>query len=117
MTCRRGDIVIADFPYSDRIGSKIRPALVISTDSNNNVLDDMILAAVSRSTRAAAFTHVFIDPTTTAGKAAGLLHPSFIQCENLFTIDQRFILRSIGSLTPTLVQQINQCLKLAQDLP
>jgi mRNA-degrading endonuclease toxin of MazEF toxin-antitoxin module len=29
MTVRRGDIVLADLPYSDRTGSKTRPALVI----------------------------------------------------------------------------------------
>jgi mRNA-degrading endonuclease toxin of MazEF toxin-antitoxin module len=26
---KRGDVVIIDFPYSDRTGSKVRPALVV----------------------------------------------------------------------------------------
>ena len=113
----RGDVVIADVPYSDRTGSKIRPAVVVSTDKNNAVLDDVILAAISRVARPKAFTHVFVDPATLDGQAAGLLHPSYIQCENLFVFDQQFIVRTIGSLSPALLQQVNQCLKLALDLP
>src|SRR5438874_1420299 len=117
MKVRRGDVVIADFPYSDRAGSKIRPTLVVGTDANNTILDDAILAAVSRSTRGGAFTHVLIAPTTPDGQSAGLLHRSFVQCENLFTLDQQLIIRILGHLSPALLQQVDKCLKAAQDWP
>ena len=39
MILRRGDIVLANLPYSDQTGSKIRPALVVQCDRNNDRLD------------------------------------------------------------------------------
>ena len=37
---KRGDVVIIDFPYSDRTGSKVRPALVVQSDMLNSIRDD-----------------------------------------------------------------------------
>ena len=47
MILRRGDVVLADLPYSDRSGSKKRPALVVQCDRNNERLDDVILALIT----------------------------------------------------------------------
>ena len=38
MNTRRGEVVLADLPYSDRSGSKKRPALVVQCDRNNKRL-------------------------------------------------------------------------------
>jgi mRNA-degrading endonuclease toxin of MazEF toxin-antitoxin module len=114
---KRGDVIVADIGFSDRQGSKVRPCVLVSADINNTAIQDVILVAVSRSTRPGALTHVAVDPTTSDGKIAGLLHRSFIQCENIFTLDKRFVLQTIGSLTPLLMRQVNESLKRALDLP
>jgi mRNA interferase MazF len=113
----RGDVILANIPYSDQTGSKPRPAVVVSTDKNNAALDDVILAAISRSTRPAAFTHVFLDPATPDGQAAGVLHPCYVQCENLFAFDQQLVIKTLGHVTGATLRQINDCLKAALDLP
>lgn len=113
----RGDVVIADLAFSDRQGSKVRPAVVVSTDRNNAAIDDVILVAISRSSRTAAATHVLVDPATPEGKRAGMLHRSFIQCENIFTLDKGLILKTIGTLSPNLSAQVNAALRIALDLP
>src|SRR4051812_11486054 len=117
MSYRRGDIVLADIRYSDQTGAKRRPVVVVSVDTNNAIIDDVILAAISTFTRSGAFTHVLVDPGTADGQSSALLHPSYIQCENLFTLDQRLILRRLGQLSAPLLQQVNDCLKAALDLP
>src|SRR5581483_3342468 len=99
MNVSRGDIVMARITFSDQTGAKHRPALVVSTDRNNAVIDDVVLASVSSYTRPAAFTHVFVDPATPDGAGSGLLFPSYIQCENLFTLDKRFISRRMGHVS------------------
>lgn len=116
MSFRRGDIVLADIAYTDRSGSKRRPTLVVSTDANNAILDDVILVAISTTTRGGAFTHVLVDPATPEGHGSGLLHPSFLQCENIFTLDQQFIVRGLGRLSVALMQQVNDCLRAALEL-
>ena len=49
MKVQRGDVVMVDFPYSDRTGSKMRPAVVVQADRWNGALEDTILAPVTSS--------------------------------------------------------------------
>jgi mRNA interferase MazF len=116
MRVSRGDIVLVDYPFSDRTGSKVRPALVVQTNALNHRIDDTILAAVSRSTHRASATQLFIDISTPDGSASGLRQNSMIQCENLLTYDQQLIITIIGRLSPSLMQQINDCLRQALQL-
>ena len=47
MNVRRGDVILADLPFSDRSGSKKRPALVVQCDRNNRRLDNVIVAMIT----------------------------------------------------------------------
>jgi mRNA interferase MazF len=116
MRVSRGEIVLVDYPFSDRTGSKVRPALVVQTDSLNHRIDDTILAAISRSTHRAGQTQFFVDIATPDGAATNLRQNSMIQCENLLTYDQGLILTVIGRLSPSMMQQIDACLRQAMDL-
>lgn len=109
MKVQRGDIVIIDFPYSDHVGGKIRPALVVQSDVWNQRIDDTILAVITSSSRRriGASTQHFIDVSTVEGQQTGLHFNSIVQCENLITQDQRLILRIIGRLSDSAMQQID----------
>jgi mRNA interferase MazF len=116
MTVSRGDVVLVDYPFTDRTGSKVRPALIVQADSLNHRITDTILAAISRSMHRASATQLLIDLSTPEGGGTGLRQDSMIQCENLLTFDQRLIIAKIGQLSPRLLQQIEACLKRALDL-
>jgi mRNA interferase MazF len=116
MKVNRGDIVLVDYPFSDRTGSKMPPALVVQSDALNHQIDDTILAAISRSTHRASATQLHIDMSTPEGAASGPRQNSMIQCENLLTYDQRLIIASIGRLTVPHMRQIAACLRNALDL-
>ena len=47
MTMKRGDVVIVHYPFASGIGSKLRPALVVQCDHNNQRLTNVILAAMT----------------------------------------------------------------------
>ena len=119
MKARRGEVVLVDFPYSDQTGSKVRPALVVQADALNQRLDDTILALItsSRHRSIGATTQLVIDITTAEGQQTGLRLNSVIQCENLLTYDQALILRVLGRLSTTAMEQINVCLKAALGIP
>ncbi len=104
---------MVDYPFSDRTGSKVRPALVVQADGLNQRITDTILAAISRSTHRASAEQLFIDISTPEGGETGLRQNSMIQCENLLTYDQRLIITKIGSLSIPLMQRINGCLRSA----
>ena len=99
MIVLRGDIVLVDYPFSDRTGSKVRPALVVQADRLNRSITDTILAAISRSTHRASPTQLFVDISTAEGSQTGLRQNSMIQCENILTYDQRLLIAKIGELS------------------
>ncbi len=115
MKVRRGDVILVDYLFSDRTGSKIRPCLVVQNDRNNQRLDDTIIALISSNTGRAIGepTQLVIEVATPAGRQSGLLFDSAVRCENLVTVDCQFAIRKIGSLPTTTMDQINSCLKAA----
>jgi mRNA interferase MazF len=116
MSFSRGDIVLVDYPFSDRTGSKVRPALVVQNDTLNARITDTILVSISRSTHRASGTQLFIDLGTADGAKTGLRQNSMVQCENLLTHDQRLILLKIGTMPAVLMPQVDDCLKAALGL-
>jgi mRNA interferase MazF len=115
MNYARGDVILADLPFTDRSGSKVRPALVVQSDHNNARLDDVILALITRTISRATSepTQLLVDVTTPLGQASGLLHTSAVKCEHLVTLHRSFIQRVIGRLAENTMQQIDGCLKAA----
>lgn len=121
MKVQRGDIVLVDFPYSNHAECKTRPALVVQANPWNQRLDTTILAGItsSRHRRVGAATQYYIDISTTEGEETGLRLDSVVQCEKLIAYKQSRILRVIGTLSDSAMQQIDTCLKSAlgiQDL-
>jgi len=118
MNVRRGDVVLADLPFSDRTGSKKRPALVVQCDRNNRRLDDVIVAMITSVVQRSASepTQLLIDVATPEGKQSGLLHSSAVKCEHLVTLHQQFVGRVIGHLPASMMQEIDGCLTESLEL-
>lgn len=96
MNVSRGDIVLVDYPFSDRTGSKVRPTVVVSADALNRE-DDVIVAAITSVPRTdLRIAEFVIDPMKPDGQGSGLLSASTVACWNLATIDRRFVLRRLG---------------------
>jgi len=119
MNVKRGDVVLVDFPFSDKTGHKVRPALVVQSDVWNQRLDDTVIALItsSRHRRIGAATQYSIDISTIEGQQTGLRLNSIVQCENIMTYHKSLILRVIGSLSASEMEQINTCLKATLSIP
>lgn len=117
MNLQRGDIVLLDYPFSSGDGRKLRPGLVVQCDSNNVRLKNSIVAMITGTThRAAEPTQLLIEVDTSAGRQSGLVFDSAVTCSNIFTVEQTLIQGKIGTLTSSLMQQINDCLRSALEL-
>jgi mRNA interferase MazF len=113
MNAVRGDVVLAEYPHSAG-GSKMRPVLVVQSDAYNAKIDNTIVAQItSVLTRTGDPAHFLIDISTPDGKLSGLLRNSIVSCNNLNTIHEQRIKRKIGALNEDLMQQVNDCLKVA----
>jgi mRNA interferase MazF len=114
----RGDVVIVPFPFQDKPGEKIRPALVVQSDAENRRLANTILAMITGNLADAGQpTTVLVDPRRAEGAGSGLNGPSLVKCFNLATVRQRRVLHVIGHLSVAVMQQVNQALKAALELP
>ena len=118
MTVRRGDVVLAWYPFASGAGGKRRPCLVVQNDRDNLRLTNTVVAQITSNLRAAAEpTQLFVAANTPDGQQAGLLHDSLISCNNLATIELILIARAIGSLSPAMMAKVEVCLKAALQLP
>jgi mRNA interferase MazF len=111
----RGDVVFVDWPYSDRTGSKVRPAVVVQADFLNARIADTILVLISRTGRAPGQTEVVLDPAVET--QSGLRYLSVASCTNFLTIDQTLIQRQVGQLSGAALLHIEAALRLVLGLP
>ncbi len=113
MNCRRGDVVLVNYPFASGQGSKIRPALVVQCETNNRRLANTVIAQITSRIQFARSepTQLLVEVASSGGRDTGLIHDSAVSCENLFTIRQDTIVRKLGSLPDNLMRQIDECLK------
>lgn len=92
MICDPWDVAVVPFPFSERPGTKRRPALVLSRRPFNEA-GSSILSMITTKAHAPWPGDVAIDHLDDAG-----LHRPCIVRLKLFTLDNRLILRRAGSL-------------------
>ena len=78
---QRGDAVLLNFPFSSGTGFKLRPALVVQNDQNNQRMGNTIVDMITSTTyRTHQPTQVLIDIATPEGQQSGLRLTSAITC-------------------------------------
>lgn len=91
--------------------------LVVQNDTNNARMANTILAFITTNlTRASEATQVVVDVATSEGVPSGLNQTSVVSCENLITVAQADILRTIGRLPEPLMRRVDQALKVSLGL-
>jgi mRNA interferase MazF len=118
VSVRRGDVVLLQAPFTSGSGAKTRPMLVVQNDTNNARMANTILAFITTNlARAHEPTQVIVDVGTSEGRPSGLKQNSVVSCENLLTAQQNDIVHTIGHLPGTLMQRVDQALKVSLALP
>ena len=92
--CKRGDIVLVDFGFSERKGSKKRPSLIISSDNYHKSRQEVIAVAITHNIKRALYGDTKIDEW----KEAGLLYPSLVT-GIIRTIKDSMIVHKLGALS------------------
>jgi len=111
MSIQRGDVVLCRLPMPSTglTQSKLRPAVVVSKDVNNQRLNDIIVApCTSNISRSSEPTQHLIDEAEIA--TAGIRVPSAVRCEALMTIPKVLFVRTLGRLSTAAVAAVNDCL-------
>ena len=89
---RFGDVVLVDFPFSDRNAEKRRPGLVLAQDPHA----DLLVARITSKSVELPTDVVLVD-----WKSAGLNIPSNVRLLKLATTHESYVLRRLGKVTAT----------------
>jgi mRNA-degrading endonuclease toxin of MazEF toxin-antitoxin module len=110
----RSEVVLVHIPFVGAPGGKVRPAVIIQNDSLNGMLRETIIAEItSNLANVARPNQVLVEITSAIGSGSGLLANSAIRCERLHVVPQADIRRSIGRLSPILMESVDAALKSA----
>jgi mRNA interferase MazF len=101
------DIYLANFPFGDMAGMKLRPILALTEEIGpvpevlvayiSSVIPDRLLA-----------TDIVLDPKTTDHACTNLKTKSVLRLHKLATIHRAAIVRRLGQLPPPDVLQVNE---------
>jgi mRNA interferase MazF len=117
MNLQRGDVVLCQVPMPSTglTQFKVRPAVIVSADRLNQILDDvMVVPCTSNTNLSLTATQYLITGDEIA--IAGIRVESVIPCESIFTLNKSMILRKLGSLSTQAMNQVNCCLIVALEL-
>jgi len=117
MNLRRGDVVLAQVPMpsTQLTQFKLRPAVIISADNLNQILDDvMVVPCTSKTSRPLTAAQYLITGDEIV--VAGIRVESVVRCESIFTLNKSMIARKLGALSHEGINHINRCLMVALEL-
>jgi mRNA interferase MazF len=108
---KRADVVLVGFVFSDESGTKLRPALVVSSAGYHRERQELVVAAITSNVRRRLYgDHMLAD-----WKSAGLLFPSTVT-GILRTVKRGMIGRKLGSLSQADSEAVDRELRRALGL-
>jgi mRNA interferase MazF len=95
----RGDIALVMFPHSNQKTASLRPAIIVQADNLQTGIAQVVVAMItSRMFRAGHPSRVVILLSSAAGKQSGLLSDSVVMTDNLATVFQAAVDRTVGKI-------------------
>ena len=95
MPFRRGAVILAPFPFTEKRVSKKRPAVVVSGDAYNAAGPDIIVAVITSRTNSPSRPG---DHRVRNWRSAGLLKPSLVRAR-LSTLHGSVVIRQLGLMS------------------
>ncbi len=115
---KRGDVILVRFPHPSCQRGKKRPAVVVQSDAYAGAVSTVVVAEVTKNlTMKGDPACLFIDVNTPDGKATGLLIDSVVSSLVLDTVYSDTVAQVLGTLSPTLLREFDNCLKVGLGLP
>ncbi len=111
------DVVVLSYPFSDLSATKVRPALVVSSDSyNQNSQDAVFILITSNISRRGPFDAA-VAKTHPEFALSGLRFDSAVRIDKITTLNKRLAVATIGRFGPKLAAEVEKKLRLFLELP
>ena len=103
-----GDVVLVQFPFTDKENSKKRPALIVSVTSHSPRVKLVMLAMITSKVEGLRLAG---DVLLADWKSSNLLHPSLVRLSKFATVDFNRIDKKLGDLGKKDFKAVSQALK------
>ena len=101
----KGTVVLVPFPFTDLSGNKVRPALVLHTQTRG---DDCIVGFISSVQKKPEKFDIFIAHS----KSNGLKTDSIVKVEKIATLQKKIFIGELGSFEPAYMKEFDKKLKM-----
>jgi mRNA interferase MazF len=99
------EIVLLSFPFSDLRTSKVRPAIVVSTDGYNSKFDDIIAVPLTTNLKFRDYAFVITSMDLESGK---LIKESNVKVDRIFSVDKKLVRLTIGRVNRNVHRRIKE---------
>lgn len=107
---RPDEIYLANFPFGDAAGMKLRPVLLLT--GNLGSVPEILVAYISSVIPAALLSSdIVLDPASVENAATNLKTRSVVRLHKLATIHARSAVRRLGSLSPAMRAEVDKKLR------
>lgn len=106
---KRGQIVLVSFPFADLQTKKVRPAVVVSSDSFNTMGSDAIFIFVTSKQYDGPFD-IRLDEGTPEFQTTKLKMPSTLRVSKVMCLEQDLVKRRLGYLDDKTSRKVEQAL-------
>jgi mRNA interferase MazF len=99
----RGDVILVRFPFSDRSGAKVRPAIVINAP---HISQDVFVLPLTSETEALLAGEFVLSEWSSAG-----LNVASAVKRGLYTVHQELIVKSVGTISQSDTEKVDASLR------
>ena len=104
---KRGDVVLIKFPYTDLTSTKVRPALVISSDNYNLSGADAIFVAISSKLDNLQQYDIEMNLANPEFSVTGLKAPALIKADKIVRLAKSLASRHLGQAGPDTMAKVD----------
>lgn len=100
---KQGDIVLIPVPFSNLKQQKQRPVLIISNDSYNEVMEDIVVLAITSKIRDLLYSIVIDPKDLTEGE---LKKTSEIRADKVYTLSKNIVRKKFGHVNTEILEAV-----------
>ncbi len=105
---KQREILIIPIPYTDLSSQKKRPVVVISNDHYNNLMEDIVVVAMTSNVEKKDYSILLSNKDMEEGI---LFHESMIRVDKIYTLKQSIVSKKFGSLKKECFNHIKTLIK------
>lgn len=114
---KKWDVVLLSYPFTDAAASKVRPAVVISPDAENESTQDAMFILITSNTNRQSKYDFIIEDSHSEFKTTGLIRSSAVRINKIWTLRINLVKRVMGRIGPKLQGDIQDLMRDYFGLP